>query len=383
MSVSRLSFGTLTFGSSMDEAAASRAIDRCLAEGINFFDTANVYNKGASETVLGKALAGKRQTVIVATKAGFKTGVPDDEAGLSCAAIRKSLDASLKRLQTDYVDLFYLHLPDYAVPIEETLAAMDEAVRVGKVRYPAVSNYAAWQVCEIRWIAEKSGFKPFFVSQPMYNVLARGIEDEYLPFCKRFNIAVVPYNPLAGGLLTGKQSRQRGPIREHASTETSFTSTVIGTTTTLPPSQSWQALRARRGRAWLNSRSNGYSAKRKWTRSSWAPRASSSSKKISRPARTARLTNLSLPVATQPGNDYEALLQSTTGNRKIGRTKTLCAFRAPCQAAKRRHAKKRRIRAARTCSPDRPISRSPDHFDLTSPHLALSSTAKDGMLHVR
>ncbi|MGA2072239.1 MAG: aldo/keto reductase [Terriglobia bacterium] len=210
--VSRLSFGTLTFGSSMDDAAACGAIDRCLAEGINFFDTANVYNKGAAETMLGKALAGRRQTVIVATKAGFKTGVPDDEAGLSHTAIRKSLDSSLMRLQTDYVDIFYLHLPDYAVPIEETLAAMDEAVRAGKVRYPAVSNYAAWQVCEIRWIAEKSGFKRFFVSQPMYNVLARGIEEEYLPFCKRFNIAVVPYNPLAGGLLTGKQSKQRGPI---------------------------------------------------------------------------------------------------------------------------------------------------------------------------
>jgi len=212
LSVSRLSFGTLTFGSSMDEAAASRAIDRCLAEGINFFDTANVYNKSAAETMLGMALAGKRQTAVVATKVGFKTGVPEAEAGLSRAAIRNSLDASLKRLQTDYVDLFYLHLPDYAAPIEETLAAMDDAVRAGKVRYPAISNYAAWQVCEILWIAEKSGLKAPRISQPMYNVLARGIEDEYLPFCKRFNIAVVPYNPLAGGLLTGKQSKQRGPI---------------------------------------------------------------------------------------------------------------------------------------------------------------------------
>lgn len=156
LKVSRLSFGTLTFGSSMDEAAACRTIDQCLAEGINFFDTANVYNKGMAETMLGKALAGRRQTVFVATKVGFKTGVPDDEVGLSGAAIRKSLDSSLKRLQTDYVDLFYLHLPDYAVPIEETLAAMDEAVRAGKVRYPAISNYAAWQVCEIRWIAEKA-----------------------------------------------------------------------------------------------------------------------------------------------------------------------------------------------------------------------------------
>jgi len=212
LKVSRLSFGTLTFGSSMDEAAATQAIDRCLAAGINFFDTANVYNKGTAETMLGKALSGRRQQVIVATKVGFKTGVSADEGGLSRAALQKSLDASLQRLQTDYVDLFYLHLPDYAAPIEETLAAMEEAVRAGKVRYPAVSNYASWQVCVIHWLAEKNGFKPPRVSQPMYNVVTRAIEEEYLAFCRRFNIAVVPYNPLAGGLLTGKQSLQRGPI---------------------------------------------------------------------------------------------------------------------------------------------------------------------------
>jgi aryl-alcohol dehydrogenase-like predicted oxidoreductase len=212
LTVSRLCFGTLTFGSSMDEATAIRTVDRCIAAGINFFDTANVYNKGAAESILGKALSGKRQKVIVATKVGFKTGVASDEAGLSRAALCKALDASLQRLQTDYVDLYYLHLPDYAVPIEETLAAMEEAVRAGKVRYPAVSNYAAWQVCEILWIAEKNRFQRPCVSQPMYNVLTRGIEEEYLAFCKRFNFAVVPYNPLAGGLLTGKQSKQRGPI---------------------------------------------------------------------------------------------------------------------------------------------------------------------------
>jgi len=212
LTVSRLSFGTLTFGSSMDESAATQTVDRCIDAGINFFDTANVYNQGAAETLLGKALSGRRQKVIVATKAGFKTGVGHDEAGLSRSALHNSLEASLGRLQTDYVDLYYLHLPDYAVPIEETLAAMDEAVRAGKVRYPAVSNYAAWQVCEILWIAEKNRFQPPCVSQPMYNVLTRGIEEEYLPFCKRFNIAVVPYNPLAGGLLTGKQCKLRGPI---------------------------------------------------------------------------------------------------------------------------------------------------------------------------
>jgi aryl-alcohol dehydrogenase-like predicted oxidoreductase len=212
LKVSRLCFGTLTFGSQTDEAAASRIVGRCLDAGINFFDTANVYNKGAAETILGKALCGRRQKVILATKVGFKMGDGPEESGLSRAALHHALEASLARLQTDYVDLYYLHLPDYTTPIEETLAAMDEVVRAGKVRYPAVSNYAAWQVCEIHWIAAKNGFKPPCVSQPMYNVLTRGIEEEYLAFCKRFDVAVVPYNPLAGGLLTGKQSKERGPI---------------------------------------------------------------------------------------------------------------------------------------------------------------------------
>ena len=212
LKASRLSFGTLTFGLQTDETAALKIVDRCIDAGINFFDTANFYNKGLAETILGKTLAGRRQKAVLATKVGFKTMVCPEESGLSRAALQKALDSSLRRLQTDYVDLYYLHLPDYDVPIEETLAAMDEAVRAGKVRYPAVSNYAAWQVCEILWIAEKNGFKPPCVSQPMYNLLARGIEEEYLAFCKRFNVAVVTYNPLAGGLLTGKQSKQRGPI---------------------------------------------------------------------------------------------------------------------------------------------------------------------------
>ena len=107
----------------------------------------------------------------------------------------------------------YLHQPDYDAPIEETLAALDELVRAGKVRYPAVSNYAAWQVTEIHWICEKRGYQPPYISQPMYNLIARGIEEEYLPFCQRFGVAVVPYNPLAGGLLTGKHTRERGPIQ--------------------------------------------------------------------------------------------------------------------------------------------------------------------------
>ena len=211
LKVSRLSFGTMTFGAQIDQATAHRIVDCCLDAGINFFDTANVYNRGAAETIVGKTLKGRRDKVILASKVGGKMGDAPDEEGLSRAAMRKAIDASLQRLGTDYVDLYYLHQPDYATPIEETLETMEELVRAGKVRFPAVSNYAAWQVAEILWICEKRGYHPYFISQPMYNLLARGIEEEYLPFCQRFGVAVVPYNPLAGGLLTGKHSRQSAP----------------------------------------------------------------------------------------------------------------------------------------------------------------------------
>lgn len=202
----------MTFGSQTSEGAAARMIDRCLDAGINFLDTANVYNAGSSETILGKILAGRRDKLVLATKVRSKIGDASDDVGLSRAAIHKAIDASLRRLQTDYVDVYYLHQPDYAVPMEETLAAMDELVKAGKVRYPAISNYAAWQVTEILWICEKNGYRAPRISQPMYNLLARGIEEEYLPFCHRFQVAVVPYNPLAGGLLSGKHSRSAGPI---------------------------------------------------------------------------------------------------------------------------------------------------------------------------
>lgn len=212
LKVSRLSFGTMPFGSQADAAASIRMVDRCIDAGINFFDTANMYNKGLAETILGKALRGRRDKVVLATKVRFKMGEGPDESGLSRAAIRNAIEASLRRLETDYVDVYYLHWPDYGVPIEETLSVLEELVREGKVRYPAVSNYAAWQVCEILWVAEKRGFTPPAISQPMYNLLARGIEEEYLPFAKKFGVAVIPYNPLAGGLLTGKHRKQSGPI---------------------------------------------------------------------------------------------------------------------------------------------------------------------------
>ncbi|MCL5006101.1 MAG: aldo/keto reductase [Acidobacteria bacterium] len=211
LKVSRVSFGTMTFGGQTDEATARRIVDRCFDAGVNFFDTANVYNKGAAETIVGKLLRGRRDKAVLATKVRGKMGDGPNDSGLSRVAIHKAIDHSLKRLGTDYVDIYYLHQPDYDVPIEETLAAMHELVGAGKVRYLAVSNYAAWQVSEIHCISGKEGFKAPHISQPMYNLLARAIEDEYLAFCKKFGVAIVPYNPLAGGLLTGKHRSANQP----------------------------------------------------------------------------------------------------------------------------------------------------------------------------
>jgi aryl-alcohol dehydrogenase-like predicted oxidoreductase len=206
LKVSRLCFGTMTFGGQTDEPTSLQMVDRCLDAGINFFDTANAYTGGASETFLGRALKGRRNQVILASKVANKVGDAPDQKGLSRPAIRRAIDESLTRLETDYLDLYYMHLPDYATPIEESLDAMNELVKEGKVRHIAQSNYAAWQVVEMEWICADKKYQPVSVSQPMYNLLARGIEQELLPMSKAFSIANVVYNPLAGGLLTGKHS---------------------------------------------------------------------------------------------------------------------------------------------------------------------------------
>lgn len=211
LKVSRLAMGTMTFGGQAAEAEAIRMVDRCLEVGINFFDTANIYNLGQSEIILGKALSGRRHRAVLATKVRGKMGEEPDDVGLKRPAMLKAIDDSLKRLGTDYVDLYYLHQPDWDTRIEETLAAMEELVREGKVRYPAVSNYASWQVVQMLWHCENHGYVPPTVSQPMYNMLARGIEQEYVAFCREYQVAIVAYNPLAGGLLTGKHRPGRPP----------------------------------------------------------------------------------------------------------------------------------------------------------------------------
>ncbi len=204
--------GAMTFGSQVSEADALRMIDICLDAGINFFDTANVYNDGLSEQITGSCLQGRRDKVILASKVRGAMGDPVRYEGLSKQAMMTSVEESLGRLKTDYLDLLYLHMPDYDAPVEETLETLETLRAQGKIRHGATSNYAAWQLAEMRCICQERGWQWPAVSQPMYNALARGIEQEYIPFAKTYGVSMVVYNPLAGGLLTGKQSRQSGPI---------------------------------------------------------------------------------------------------------------------------------------------------------------------------
>ena len=212
LEVTRVCMGAMTFGSQADREEARRIVDRCLDVGINFFDTANVYNQGKSEELLGEALGSRRQDIILASKVRGVMKVPTDHSGLSREAIRCALTASLDRLQPDYLDIYYLHLPDYETPIEESLAAMDELKQEGKIRYLATSNYSAWQMCEMFTICEREGYAKPWIAQPMYNLAARGIEQEYMAFTNKYGISNIVYNPLAGGLLTGKQKRNSAPL---------------------------------------------------------------------------------------------------------------------------------------------------------------------------
>jgi aryl-alcohol dehydrogenase-like predicted oxidoreductase len=208
LEVSRLCFGTMTLGKPLDQSSTNEVIQRCLDAGINFFDTANMYNAGVAEILLGNALKGRRDKIILASKVFFEMGDAPDQQGLSRKAILRAIDESLKRLQTDFLDLYYLHAPDHTVPVEESLEAMESLVKQGKVRYPASSNYAGWEVVQMLWVCQQRGWRAPYVSQPMYNLLARGIEQEYLAMCKEFGISTIVYNPLAGGLLTGKHRQE-------------------------------------------------------------------------------------------------------------------------------------------------------------------------------
>ncbi|NWG11950.1 MAG: aldo/keto reductase [Acidobacteria bacterium] len=205
--VSRIAIGTRAFAERVDEAEAIRIADAGLDLGINFFDTANVYGTGRAESLLGRMLRGRRHRVVLATRVGGVMGNGADESGLSRVAIRKAVEESLRRLQTEYIDLYFLDRPDPGQRIEETLAALEELVREGKIRYPAVAGHASWQVAQMLWHCENHAYTPPSASQCVYNLLARRAEDEHLAFCAEFGIGFVACSPLAGGLLSGKHGR--------------------------------------------------------------------------------------------------------------------------------------------------------------------------------
>jgi aryl-alcohol dehydrogenase-like predicted oxidoreductase len=202
--VSRLVLGTMTFGKQVDESTARSMFDLAVERGINFVDTANVYTGGSSEEITGRLLKGRRDKFVLATKVGVAVGQSPLDTGLSKKVIEHQCELSLKRLQTDVIDLYYLHTPDAATPIDESLDAMAGLIRQGKVREFAVSNYSAWRIVRMQSLAQKNGMPAPAAVQPMYNLLARRIEAELLPMCRELGILSIAYNPLAGGILTGK-----------------------------------------------------------------------------------------------------------------------------------------------------------------------------------
>jgi len=212
ITVSRLSLGTMTFGAQTDEATAMRMVHMAIDAGVNFIDVADVYVGGVSEEIVAKALKGKRNQVVLASKVCNFVGQDRiKDAGLHRWHVIRGVEASLKRLGTDCLDICYLHRPDYHTPIEETLAAFDTLVQQGKVVYVGMSNYAAWQICEALWRCHANRWAPPVVTQVPYNLLTRGIEQELVPFSEEMNVGITVYNPLAGGLLTGKHRKDKGP----------------------------------------------------------------------------------------------------------------------------------------------------------------------------
>ncbi len=210
--VSAIGVGCNQFGNKVDRDGTRAIVQRALDLGINFFDTADVYgNRGGSEENLGAALAGQWQNVVVATKVRWKVGDGPNDEGASRYHIMNAVEASLRRLNTDHIDLYQVHAWDEATPIDEMMRAFDDLVRAGKVRYIGASNFDAWQLCRANDLAEMRGWEAFVSVQPHYHLLEREIERELIPYCRWAGVGILPYFPLAGGFLTGKYQRGQAP----------------------------------------------------------------------------------------------------------------------------------------------------------------------------
>ena len=211
LKVSPLCLGTMMFGGATDEATSARIIDRAREQGVNFIDTANVYNEGRSEEVTGRVIRASRDHWVLATKLANPTGPGPNDRGLSRRHCQLAVEASLRRLGVETIDILYLHKEDHGTPLAETVGAMAALVQAGKIRHFGVSNYRAWRVAEICHLCDGMGIDRPVVSQPYYNALNRMPEVEHLPACGYFGLGVVPYSPLARGVLTGKYATQAPP----------------------------------------------------------------------------------------------------------------------------------------------------------------------------
>ncbi len=209
--VSSLCFGTMSFGGAADEAMAAAMYHRCREKGINFFDCANVYSAGAAEEMLGRLIRDERNQVVITSKVGFPMGDGVNDRGLSRRNLQLSVEASLKRLDTDRLDVLFVHTFDPETPMDETLRALDQLVRQGKVLYTGVSNWAAWQIALSLGVSACEGLASFGCIQPMYNLVKRQAEVEILPLAAAEGLGVISYSPLGGGLLTGKYATAMKP----------------------------------------------------------------------------------------------------------------------------------------------------------------------------
>ena len=212
LQVSLVGLGCNNFGQRCDETQTAAVVHKALELGVTLFDTADIYGpRGLSEEYLGKALEGRRQEVVIATKFVGPMGEGPLKSGASRRYVFEAVEASLRRLATDYVDLYQIHFPDPRTPIEETLRALDDLVRQGKVRYVGCSNFAAWQVVEAQWTARTEHLSPLISAQNQYNLLERRIELELVPACTKYGLGILPYFPLASGFLTGKYRPGEAP----------------------------------------------------------------------------------------------------------------------------------------------------------------------------
>jgi aryl-alcohol dehydrogenase-like predicted oxidoreductase len=212
LKISPICLGTMMFGAETDEPTAQRIIRRAHEQGINFIDTADAYTGGRSEEVVGRAIAAERDDWILATKLGNQIGKRSGDNGLSRHWMMRAVEASLRRLSTDRIDIYYFHREDYTTPLAESVHAVAELIRQGKVRYFGLSNFRSWRVAEICRLCDEMGIDRPVVSQPYYNAMNRMPETEHLPACGFYGLGVVPYSPLARGVLTGKYLPDAAPV---------------------------------------------------------------------------------------------------------------------------------------------------------------------------